>query len=73
MFSNQYDYGLGANIETDVTLIRKYHRLNLALTFGIDETMGDERVMLSVWPEGILELAPDLRRYMAIGASDMYH
>jgi hypothetical protein len=73
MLSNQFDYGLGANIATDVTLIRKYHRLNLALTFGVDETTGDARVMVSLWPEGIFELAPDLRRYMGIGASDVYH
>jgi hypothetical protein len=36
VFSDQYDYGYGANIATDLTLIRKYHRMNLALTFSVD-------------------------------------
>jgi len=73
VFSNQYDYGFGANIATDVTLIRKYHRMNLALTFSIDGPMDEKRVVLGLWPEGVPELGLGLRRYMTIGASDMYY
>ena len=73
VFSDQYDYGYGANIATDLTLIRKYHRMNLALTFSVDGTLDEKRVVLGLWPEGIPELALGLRRYMGIGASDVYH
>lgn len=73
VFSNQYDYGYGANIATDLTLIRKYHRMNLALTFSVDGPLDEKRVVLGLWPEGIPELALGLRRYMGIGASDVYH
>jgi len=72
VFSDQYDYGAGMNIATEVTLIRKYHRMNLALTFSVDGPMAEERVILGLWPEGVPELALGLRRYMGIGASDVY-
>jgi hypothetical protein len=72
VFSEQYDLHSGENITTDVTLIRKYHRMNLALTFSADESMDEERVVLSLWPEGIPELVLGLRRYMGVGASEVY-
>jgi hypothetical protein len=28
VFSDQYDFHSGVNIATDLTLIRKYHRMN---------------------------------------------
>jgi hypothetical protein len=73
VFSDQYDYGYGANITTDLTLIRKYHRMNLALSFSVDSSLDDKRVVLGAWPEGVPELALGLGRYMALGASDVYH
>jgi hypothetical protein len=72
VFSDQYDYGVGQNIATEVTLIRKYHRMNLALTFSLDGPMDEKRIVLGLWPEGIPELALGLRRYMEIGSSDVY-
>ncbi len=73
VLSQQYDTDYGANIRTDVTVIRRYHRMNLALTFSLDESLDEQRVVLSLWPEGIPELAIGLRRYMALGASDVYY
>jgi len=73
VFSEQFDLHSGLNIATDLTLIRKYHRMNLALTFSVDESMAQERVVLSLWPEGIPELTIGLRRYMGLGASDVYY
>lgn len=73
VFSNQYDFGADVNIATELTLIRRYHRMNLALTFSIDESMDEQRVVLGLWPEGVPELALGLRRYMGLGASDVYH
>jgi len=73
VFSDQYDYGLNANIATELTLIRKYHRMSLALTFSIDGSLDERRVVLGLWPEGVPELALGLRRYMGLGASDVYY
>jgi hypothetical protein len=69
----QFDVENGVNIRTDLTLIRKYQRINLALTFSIDSSLDEQRVVLSLWPEGIPELALGLRRYMELGASDVYY
>jgi len=73
VFAQQYDVEHGANILTDVTFIRKYHRMNLALTFSVDESLDNRSVVLSLWPEGVPELAIGLRRYMGLGASDVYY
>jgi hypothetical protein len=73
VFAEQFDFDQGTNIRTDLTLIRKYHRMNLALTFSLDESRDERRVMLSLWPEGIPELAIGLRGYMGLGASDVYY
>jgi len=73
VLSQQYDTDYGANIRTDMTVIRRYHRMNLALTLSIDESLDEQRVVFSLWPEGIPELTLGLRRYMELGASDVYH
>ncbi len=73
VFSDQYDFAYNANVATELTLIRKYHRMNLALTFAVDGFLDEERVMLSLWPEGIPEVGFGARRYMGLGASDVYY
>lgn len=73
VLAEQFDFDYGANIRTDVTLIRKYHRTNLALTFSADDSLDEQRIVLSLWPEGVPELSIGLRRYMGLGASDAYY
>ncbi len=71
VLAEQFDFDYGVNVRTDVTLVRKYHRMNLALTFSADESLDEQRIVLSLWPEGVPELAIGLRRYMELGASDV--
>lgn len=73
VLAEQYDSDYGANIRTDLTVIRKYHRMNLALTFSVDESVEEQRIVFSLWPEGVPELAIGLRRYMDLGGSDVYY
>ena len=70
VFSEQYDFDYGAGIRSDITLIRKYHRLNFAVTLSVDESLDEERFVLSLWPEGVPELGVGLRRYIGLGASE---
>ena len=72
VFSQQYDFDYGANIRTDITLIRKYHRLNYALTFSVDESVDEQSLVFSLWPQGVPELGFGLRRYMGLGESVAY-
>jgi hypothetical protein len=72
VFSQQLDLDYGANIRSDLTLIRKYHRVYWGLTFSADESLDQTAVVFSVWPEGVPELAVGLRRYMGLGESVDY-
>ena len=72
VFSQQYDFDYGAGVRSDITLIRKYHRLNLALTLSADESLDEKRIVLSLWPQGVPELAIGQRRYTGLETSESY-
>jgi hypothetical protein len=67
IFSQQYDTDYGASIRSDVTLLRKYHRLNYGITFAVDESMDDTSISVGLWPEGIEEMALGMGRYVGLG------
>lgn len=56
-FAHQYDFNRDGTIATQVSLVRKYHRLYYALTYGVDESLDRRTISLTIWPEGIGELA----------------
>ena len=72
VFSQQFDFDYGANIRSDITLIRQYHRVCWAITFSADESLDSHGVMLSVWPQGVSELGIGSKRYMGLGSSAGY-
>jgi len=72
VFAQQYDFDYGANVRTDITFIRRYHRVNCGLTFSADETLKEQSVVLSIWPEGVPEMAIGHRRYMDLGGRAGY-
>ncbi|NQV33650.1 MAG: LPS assembly protein LptD [Phycisphaeraceae bacterium] len=65
VLSHQYDTDYGASIRSELTLLRKYHRLNYGLTFRVDESLDTSSVVFSLWPEGIQELG--MGRYAGVG------
>jgi len=68
----QYDFKHGSNVRSDVSLIRRYHRLFYALTFSADQSLDRSAVIFSIWPQGISELAFGRERYMGLGQSNTY-
>jgi hypothetical protein len=66
VFSQQFDFDYGANVESDITLIRRYHRVFWSLTFGADASLDRQAVVFSIWPEGVPELAVGSRRYVGM-------
>ncbi len=72
VFSQQYDLDYGDNIRSDLTLLRKYHRVSCAFTISVDESLDRQAVMFSIWPEGIKELAIGEKRYMELGGASGY-
>ena len=72
VFSQQYDFDYGEGIRSDITLIRRYHRMNLAMTLSADESLDEQSFVVSLWPQGVPELAFGLRRYTDLGVSETY-
>jgi hypothetical protein len=66
-FSEQYDFKYEANIRSEITLIRHYHRIYWAITYNTDESLRRHAIVLSIWPEGVEEMAIGPRRYMGLG------
>jgi hypothetical protein len=72
VFSQQYDFDYEAGIRSDITLIRRYHQLNLAVTLSSDESLDEQRIVFSLWPQGVPELSLGLRQYSELGAVETY-
>jgi hypothetical protein len=72
IFSQQFDFDYGANIRSDITFLRRYHRMYWGLTFSADESLKRQAIIFSVWPQGVQELAIGPRRYMGLGGSAGY-
>ncbi len=70
VFSQQMDLDYGLNIRSDITVIRRYHRLYLALTYSADESLNQHAVVISIWPQGVPEMAIGPSRYMALGTTN---
>jgi len=62
IFSQQYDFDYGSNITSDITLVRRYNRLYWGVTFSTDRSLDNQTLVVSVWPQGIPELAVGNRR-----------
>ena len=56
-FSHQYDFKRDGRIATQVSLIRRYHRLYYGFTYSVDESLDRRTIVLTIWPEGIGEIA----------------
>ncbi len=67
VFSQQYDFDYGDSIRSDITLIRRYHRMYCGFTYSADESLAEHMVVFSIWPQGVPEMAMGPRRFMNIG------
>lgn len=69
LFSQEYNFDYGTAIQSELTIIRKYHRLNWAITINSDSTLDRQGILISIWPEGIKELALGSRKYYGLTGS----
>jgi len=72
VFSQQYDFDYDAGIQGDITLIRRYHRIYCGLTFSADQSLERQAIVLSIWPQGVPELAIGQRKYMRLAGPAGY-
>ena len=72
VFAQQFDFDYGKNLRSDITLIRRYHRVYCGFTFSTDESLDRQSIVFSIWPQGVPELAIGPRRYMGLGGTAGY-
>jgi len=65
-FAQQYDFDYEASLRSEVTLLRRYHRVYYGLSVSSDASLDTQTIMLSIWPEGVPELAAGSRRYVGV-------
>jgi hypothetical protein len=63
VFSQEFDFDYGKTIRSEMSLIRRYHRVYWALTYSADESLKSNAVVFSVWPQGIPGFGFGPRRY----------
>ncbi len=72
VFAQQYDFEYRANIESEVTLIRRYHRMCWGITYRADDSLDDQAIMFSIWPQGVPEMGMGSRKYSELGGAAGY-
>ncbi|MHC4508315.1 MAG: LPS assembly protein LptD [Planctomycetota bacterium] len=72
VFSQQLDFDYGAAVRSDITLIRRYHRLYWGLTYSADESLDRQSISLSLWPQGVSGLAFGETKYIGLGGEAGY-
>ena len=65
-FSQEYNFDYGKSVKSDLTILRRYHRMLYGLTFAIDESLKRNSVVFSIWPQGVKELALGSRKYVGL-------
>jgi hypothetical protein len=65
-FAHQYDFERNGLIATQVSLIRRYNRLYYALSYGVDESLDRRTISLTIWPEGIGEMATGKKNMLGL-------
>ena len=69
VFSQQIDFDYGTTIGSEITLLRQYHRMYWGLTYSVDESLDEQTIMFSIWPQGVSDLGIGGSRYRRIGGS----
>jgi hypothetical protein len=72
VYSGQLDFDYEATVRSDITLIRRYHRIYCGLTYSADASLDRQAIVFSIWPQGVPEFAIGPRRYIGLNGSTGY-
>jgi hypothetical protein len=72
VFTQQYDFDYRANVDSEITLIRRYHRMYWAISFSADASLDQQAITFNIWPDGVPELAIGNRRYTGLSGPGGY-
>ncbi len=65
-FAQEYNFDFGKNVKSELTLLRRYHRMFYGFTFATDESLKRKSVVFSIWPQGVKELVLGRRKYTGL-------
>lgn len=65
-FAQEYNFDFGKNVKSELTILRRYHRMYYGFTFATDESLKRKSVVFSIWPQGVKELAMGRRKYIGL-------
>jgi lipopolysaccharide assembly outer membrane protein LptD (OstA) len=72
VYSGQLDFDYGKTVRSDLTIIRKYHRIYCGITYSADASLDRQAIVFSVWPEGLPDVAIGSGRYMGMSGPAQY-
>jgi len=72
VYSGQLDFDYGKTVRSEVTLLRRYHRIYCGFTYSADASLDRQAIVFSIWPQGVPDLAIGPRRYMGLSGSTGY-
>ena len=72
VFSQQFDFDYGKNLRSEITLIRRYNRMYLSLSYSADASLDRQAIVISLWPQGVPELAFGQSKYAGMNNSVDY-
>ncbi|OXU14328.1 Organic solvent tolerance protein OstA [Sedimentisphaera salicampi] len=70
--AQEYDFDFGQSVRSEIVLIRRYRRLLYSLGYSVDESLDSSSVTVSIWPQGVKELAVGSRTYVGLTGSSSY-
>jgi hypothetical protein len=72
VFSQQFDFDYGKTVRSDITFLRRYHRIYWGLTYSADASLDNQSIGFSIWPQGVPGLGIGNRKYASLGSSAGY-
>ncbi|MCH7557849.1 MAG: LPS-assembly protein LptD [Planctomycetes bacterium] len=72
IYSGQLDFDYGKTIRSDITLLRRYHRIYYGFTYSADASLDRQSIVFSIWPQGVPDLGIGPKRYMGLTGSTGY-
>jgi lipopolysaccharide assembly outer membrane protein LptD (OstA) len=66
ILSQEYNFDYGQSVRSELTILRRYHRMYYGLTYTMDATRDRQSIVFSVWPQGIKDLAFGERKFVGL-------
>lgn len=72
VFSQEFDLEYGKTVRSNMSLIRRYHRVCWALTYSADASLNSNAIVFSIWPQGVPQLGSGRRNYAGLTGPEGY-